>query len=135
MALINWSNDYSVKVKSIDNQHMKLVELINVLHSAMKEGRGKEVLGKVINELIEYTQTHFSHEEELMKKYSYPEYAKHKSIHDDLVKQVTELDNNVKAGKAVISQEVLNFLKNWLVNHIVEKDKLLGNFLNTKGVA
>ncbi len=135
MALLNWSDEYSVKIKSIDQQHSKLVDLINQLHSAMKDGKGKEVIGKVISELISYTQVHFAHEESLMLKYSYPGYVKHKSFHDELVKQVLEIEKEFKAGKTVISQDVLNFLKKWLVEHIVGTDKLYTGFMNSKGVA
>ncbi len=59
MALFNWSEEYSVNVNGLDNQHKKLVDLINELHSAMKEGKSKEVLGKIIEELISYTKFHF----------------------------------------------------------------------------
>lgn len=135
MALLNLSDEYSVKTKSIDQQHSKLIDLINQLHSAMKEGKGKEAIGKVINELISYTQVHFSHEESLMSKYSYPGYIKHKSMHDELVKQVLETEKEFKAGKTVISQDVLNFLKKWFVEHIIGTDKLYTNFMKSKGVS
>ncbi|MHB1687843.1 MAG: bacteriohemerythrin [Ignavibacteriaceae bacterium] len=135
MALINWSDEYSVKIKSIDRQHSKLIDLINELHSAMKEGKGKEFIGKAIDKLIDYTQVHFKHEESLMEKYSYPGYLKHKSLHDDLVRQVLEIKKNFSEGKVVLSQEVLNFLKKWLVEHIVGTDKQYTSFLNIKGVA
>ena len=135
MALLDWSDEYSVKIKSIDQQHSKLVDLINQLHSAMKDGKGKDVIGKVISELISYTQVHFAHEESLMSKYSYPGYVKHKSLHDELVKQVLEIEKEFKSGKTVISQNVLNFLKKWLVEHIVGTDKLYTAFMNSKGIA
>jgi hemerythrin len=54
MDLINWSNDYSVNIKDIDDQHVKLVNLINDLHSAMKLGKGGESLNRVISELVSY---------------------------------------------------------------------------------
>ena len=63
MALIEWNDEYSVKVKEIDQQHMKLVNLINELHLAMKEARGREVVGKILTDLISYTKFHFSTEE------------------------------------------------------------------------
>lgn len=134
MALINWSDEYSVKINSIDQQHSKLVELINQLHSAMKEGKGKEAIGRIISELISYTKVHFTHEESLMVKHSYPGYLKHKALHDELVNQVLEIEKELKSGKTVISQDVLNFLKKWLVEHIVGTDKQYTTFMNSKGV-
>jgi len=134
VALINWSDEYSVKINSIDQQHSKLVELINQLHSAMKEGKGKEAIGRIISELISYTKVHFTHEESLMVKHSYPGYLKHKALHDELVNQVLEIEKELKSGKTVISQDVLNFLKKWLVEHIVGTDKQYTTFMNSKGV-
>jgi len=133
MALIDWSDEFSVKIQSIDKQHSKLIVLINDLHSAMKLGKGKEAVEVVIRDLISYTKVHFSHEEEMMQKYSYPGFSKHKSIHDDLVKQVLDIEKNFKEGKTVISQEVLNFLKKWLVDHILATDKQYSSFLTAKG--
>ena len=63
MALIAWNDSYSVKVKQMDEQHKKLVEMINQLHDAMKVGQGKQVVGDVLNALVSYTKTHFASEE------------------------------------------------------------------------
>ena len=134
MALIDWQDDFSVNIKSVDQQHIMLVALINDLHSAMKQGKGKEAISTVVHELLEYTKVHFSYEEGLMKNNSYPGYIEHKAKHDALVKQVVEIDDNLKAGKVVISQDVLNFLKKWLVEHILDTDKKYSSFLNGKGV-
>ncbi len=135
MALIEWSENYSVKVKTIDNQHKKLVDLINELHGAMREAHGKDVLGKILNELTEYTVFHFSTEEKLMNDNGYAGYVAHKAEHDKLTKQVIELNGNLKSGKGVISQEVLFFLKDWLLNHIAVTDKKYSLFLNNKGIS
>ncbi len=135
MALIDWSDDYSVKVQSIDKQHQKLVELINSLHSAMKQGKGKEAIEIVIRDLISYTKVHFAHEESLMEKYSYPGFLKHKAVHDELVKQVMEIEKNFREGKTIISQDILNFLKRWLVDHILAADKQYSSLLTGKGAA
>ena len=134
MALIDWKDAFSVNIKSIDQQHIMLVALINDLHSAMKLGKGKEAIITVVHELLEYTKVHFSHEEQLMKNNSYPGYIDHKAKHDALVNQVVDIDNNLKSGKVVISQDVLNFLKKWLVEHIIETDKKYTTFLNNKGI-
>ncbi len=134
MALIDWEDNFSVNIKSIDQQHIMLVALINDLHAAMKLGKGKEAINTVVHELLEYTKVHFSHEEAIMKYNAYPAYAEHKAKHDALVKQVVDIENNLKAGKVVVSQDVLNFLKKWLVEHILETDKKYSSFLNGKGV-
>ncbi len=135
MALMEWSKDYSVNITEFDGQHKKIVGFINELHLAMREAKGKEVMGKILDELADYTVFHFSAEERLMHQYSYPGYIKHKAEHDNLTKQVLVLVNDYKAGKSLISQEVMQFLKDWLVNHIIGSDKKYSDFLNSKGIA
>ena len=134
MRLINWEEKYSVKIKDIDDQHSKLIDLINQLHEAMKEAKGKEVVGGIISELVSYTKHHFSAEEKLMKENSYPEYAKHKTEHDNLTNKVVEFQNSYKSGKAPLSMDLMQFLKDWLVNHIMKVDKEYSGFLNSKGI-
>jgi hemerythrin len=130
-----WNPTLSVKVKQFDDQHIKLVTMVNELHDAMKAGKGTEALGKILNGLISYTSTHFSDEERLMTQHAYPEAAAHKAEHAKLVKQVLELQTNFKAGKAILTLDVMMFLKDWLVKHIQGDDKKYGAYLNTKGVS
>ena len=85
MALITWNNNYSVNIKEIDSQHKKLVELVNELYDNMKIGKGKEVTGKVLNDLVKYTESHFAYEEELFKKFKYIEGVKHSQEHAQLL--------------------------------------------------
>ncbi len=135
MALMEWSENYSVKVNALDNQHKRIVSLINELHSAMRQAQGKEVLGKILEELTDYTIFHFSAEEKLMKDNNYPGYINHKAEHDKLTKQVKELTANFKSGKNLVSQEVLQLLKDWLLNHIAGSDKKYSSFFNNVGIA
>ncbi len=134
MALFQWTNDLSVNVKEIDAQHKKLVDLINLLHDSMKAGKGKDVMGKVLNDLVDYTVYHFGTEEKLFEKHGYPESQQHKKQHDDLTKQVKEVKSKFEAGQTTISVDVLNFLKDWLNNHIKMTDKRYSGFMNSKGV-
>ncbi len=123
MALIVWSEKYSVKNQLIDNQHQKLVALINDLHSAMKEGKGKEISYKVMNDLIVYTREHFNTEEGIMLKSRYALFSEHKAEHEQLTKKVIELQNDLQSGNFNLTLELLTFLRNWLINHIEKTDK------------
>lgn len=123
MAFITWNDTLSVGIKSIDDQHKKLVALVNDLHDGMMGGKGNDVIGKVLAELIAYTKSHFAAEETLMKNKNYPEYAAHKVEHDKLTKKAVELEQQFKAGKAAMTIEVANFLKSWLTDHIMKTDK------------
>lgn len=134
MAFIAWSPAFSVNIKQFDDQHKKLVVMINELHDAMIEGRGKETLGEILNELITYTATHFADEEALMVKYTYSDLANHNAIHESLVNQVLELQQMFISGQTIITLDVINFLRDWLVMHIQGDDKKYGAYLNSKGV-
>ena len=90
MSLLAWSSVFSVGVAEIDNQHKKLVDMANRLNDAMKAGQGKEAIGKVLNELVSYTATHFAYEERLMDQHKYPMSPEHKQEHKDLVKTVLD---------------------------------------------
>jgi len=135
MALMDWSPAFSVNVKQFDDQHKKLVAMVNQLHEAMKVGKGSEVLGPILNSLISYTASHFADEERLMQQNGYPNLAKHKVEHDKLTRQVLDLQKQYQTTKSALSMAVMSFLKDWLVNHIQGEDKKYGPFLNGKGVA
>jgi hemerythrin len=134
MALLTWNDGYSVKVKQFDDQHKKLIDMVNELHDAMKVGKGREVLEKILAGLIQYTVTHFANEERLMKLHNYPGYEQHKKELNLLTLQVSDEQKKYREGSAVLSQSVMTFLKEWLQNHIQGTDKNYSAFLNSKGV-
>jgi hemerythrin len=135
MAFMDWNNDLSVNINEIDEQHKKLLALINELHEAMKSGRGKEVTEKTLAGLIQYVGTHFTKEEDLMERYNYPGLLAHKGEHAKLTLQAKDIHQQFQQGKAVVNVELMNFLKSWLRNHILGTDKKYAPYLNGKGVA
>ena len=134
MALINWNDSYSVKVKVIDVQHKKIVDIINELHDKMKEGKGKEVVGKLLNQLLDYTVLHFAFEEKLLNTNNYPDSKTHIKLHSDLIEEVKAFRKKYESGSAMLSLELMNFLKKWLVEHILNSDKKYSAHLNANGV-
>ena len=131
---IEWGPAFSVNVKEIDAQHRKLVELVNRLHAAIETGSaGREGAG-ILNELIDYTIYHFGTEEKYFKEYGYPDSDLHRSIHEDLAKKVMAFKEKFDQGKAMLSYELLRFLKEWLTNHICVTDKKYSSFFNSKGL-
>ena len=135
MSLMEWTERMSVGVTQFDDEHKKLIVLINDLFDAVQAGRGRQALGAVLDELVDYTKTHFAHEEHQLKKTGYAAFAEHKKEHDALTKQVIDIQRKYHAGAtAMLSMEVMSFLKSWLVNHIQGTDSLYTAFLNEKGV-
>jgi hemerythrin len=122
MSLVEWKNDYSVGVVEIDNQHQKIVVLINRLFDAMKQGKANNVLGPIINDLVIYAQTHFKTEEKYFAAFKYQNEAEHQAIHQSFVKEITKFKSDFESGKITLSIGVLNFLKDWLDKHILGED-------------
>jgi len=123
MVLFTWTDDLSVKVNEIDEQHKKLISLINNLHDAMLEKRGKQALENTLQELASYTVYHFQTEEKYMQKFNYPAYASHKIQHDAFVKKVSDFQKDFQANKLGLSIELMKFLRDWVSNHIKQIDQ------------
>ncbi len=134
MALLNWSGEYSVEVQSIDKEHQKLFDMLNELHDAMKVGKGSVVAPEILKRLIAYTCEHFAHEEGIMVRTRYPDYARHKAEHDKLTSEVTNIVHDFEAGKVVLSMKLLDFLRAWLQAHILGCDKRYSRHLQAAGI-
>ena len=135
MPLMEWGPKLSVGIREFDGEHQKLVGMVNDLFDAMNTGKGKDRLGPILDGLVSYTVSHFQHEERLMKSHGFPGFAAHKDEHDKLTHQVADIQSKFKGGAtAALSVEVMNFLKNWLIKHILGTDKAYTAFLNGKGV-
>jgi len=134
MALLNWKNEYSVGVPSIDGQHHKLFDMLNQLHEAMKSGVGAKVVPVILNNLISYTRDHFSDEEQSMRQAGYPAYVAHKAEHDKLADEVVRLVKDMEAGGIAMSVEILSFLQQWLQTHILSADKKYSSHMKAAGI-
>jgi hemerythrin len=121
--LIEWEDIYSVGIEEFDNDHKKLIELINRLHQAMLDKKAKEVLGEIINELVDYTIYHFNKEEAMFDAKGYSKSDEHKEKHSSLVSRVAQLKEDFESNKIALSMETLKFLQDWLMEHIVKEDK------------
>ncbi|WP_051304618.1 bacteriohemerythrin [Chitinilyticum litopenaei] len=120
--LIEWSDELSVGIQEIDEQHKVLVGLLNELHDAIRHRHGSAASAAILNRLADYTRTHFTVEESLMRILGYPDYEEHKGHHEALIAQMQSLQQRLAAGETV-TFELLHFLRNWLTNHILEGDK------------
>ncbi|MFZ2726672.1 MAG: bacteriohemerythrin [Methylococcaceae bacterium] len=130
-----WTDELSVGIEEIDAQHKVLVGLVNRLYEETIAHQGNSaVLDEILNQLVEYTIIHFAVEESLFRIFDYPAAETHTHHHEDLKKQVLELQRKVKHGEATVNTELLLFLKRWLQNHIIVEDKLYGPFLIAQGV-
>ena len=134
MALFAWRDEYSVKVPSIDAQHQKLVAMLNELHENMLAGAASAGLAPLLGGLVEYTARHFAYEEELFAAHGYPAAEAHIAEHQQLVIRVLEFKRKFEAGEASINMQLMKFLKDWLIHHILGSDKAYSNHLIEHGV-
>jgi hemerythrin len=127
---IVWSEILRVGVDEIDEDHRKLVNIFNILNHAVMEGESREYLAAILEELINCTVWHFSHEERLMLKHRYAGIEEHKAEHQELIKSATELKQEIlQADKSEVNQQI-QFLERWLTEHIFTTDMRLGSYLS-----
>ncbi len=135
MSLMTWNESMSVGVAQFDEEHKKLIALINELFEAVQAGRGRQAMGGVLDELVDYTNTHFSHEEYQLRTMGFPGYEDHRREHEILGKQVLDIQRKYHSGTThMLSMELLNFLKKWLTEHIKGVDSLYVSFVNDRGL-
>jgi len=132
--LFRWDAKYSVNIGILDTQHKNLVRMVNELHEAMGVGSSREKLGQILAGLVKYTQAHFATEERLMQLHGYPDFLTHKSEHEHLTRTVMDFERRFLSNEVGLSVEVMEFLRDWLVKHILGSDKKYSPFLNAKGV-
>lgn len=128
--IINWDdNKFSVSIESIDRQHKQIFLLVNDLYNAFIDKKPRHLQSAILNELADHTVKHFSHEENCFKRFGYAKCNEHTAQHCDLVAKVVAFKKDFDAGKADISQELIYFLKDWLVDHIGKSDKAFTPFM------
>lgn len=126
---IVWDGKYQIGHKVIDRQHQKIISMINQLFEAIRSSEGRQSSQTILKELARYTNIHFTFEEKVMRKINFPEYDDHKKLHDELMVRTLELKERNAASDLDISNEVLQFLKSWWLNHIQELDRRYTPFL------
>ena len=131
MGLFSWDDIYSLEHPQIDHEHQALFAMAEELHQAMLNGSGAAALGGLLNNLINYTQVHFSHEEALMRRHGYPGMAAHVAEHRKLAEQVVDLQKKYAAGRLTISMETMHFLRDWLDRHIRRSDQLVAQHIRS----
>jgi hemerythrin len=123
MTLLEWSEEYSVGIRLIDNDHRGLFETIGGLQDAIEQQRGEVVVGNTLDALIRYVQEHFSREERLMEEYGYPDFANHKKTHRTFARQVFAMQKVFEADNELVDlDKLVEFLRGWLMHHILQSD-------------
>ncbi len=131
---LKWSPAFSVGVEYIDNHHRTLIGIVVDLRQAVNLNQSRVIIKQVLFELVSYTRYHFAAEERMMLLHGYNGYDRHYQEHRLLTKQVEDYLELYGMGDKELPARVLEFLKEWLMNHVLKSDKDLGRYLNTVGV-
>ena len=137
MPKIQWSDDLSVGIDLIDQQHQMLIERINDVSAAVEAHHGVEKIAKTLDFLVEYTRFHFSTEEQHMKTHGYPGLEDHHAKHKELKSTLADMERDFREEGAThgLADSLNTLLGNWLIKHIKGVDLPFGTFLREKGVA
>ncbi|MGO9241006.1 MAG: bacteriohemerythrin [Bryobacteraceae bacterium] len=129
LRLMRWMDLYATGIEKIDRQHETLTDLLNALNEAFRGGRPHEVLLFRLDQLIESTHEHFTDEEALMRQKEYPDIDLHKAEHDFLLAQVAHFREEFAASKAELSDSMMDYLRDWLRDHILISDRRMARFI------
>ena len=130
-GIVRWSDEYSIGLEAIDAQHMALIELVNDLWRAIASNAPVEVSQRLLERLEHYTVAHFGAEETMMRALEYPDFAAHKLAHAKFVHRIQTERQHLLQGKK-LSLDILHFLRDWLVNHILVSDRAYARFCKEK---
>jgi len=134
MSFITWKDSFSVGVHSINDQHKKLVEMINNLYTEFYKGITDEFLKELITDLEKYTVYHFSYEEKFMKLYNYNDFKTHEAEHQKFVEEIKRYKDTVSVANKTAVIDLATYLKNWLLKHIMGTDKKYSKLFQEKGM-
>jgi len=132
-----WKPEYTVYVKSLDEQHKTFFVILKRLFESLVTGSLEEEGGIIFASLADYTRSHFKSEEVLMERYNYPEeeFAYHRAEHKRFTRVVYELRDQFNRDPSSVRTSVFHFARDWLVNHILGLDKRYGEYFKRIGVA
>ena len=130
---MTFTSALSVGYNAIDEQHIRWIDLINAVYNSLSSGSSREKLGKVLKDLVDYTVWHFGFENKMMAEYNYPDKESHMKLHKDFIAEIKKLESRYESGEDIMGVNVLEFLKDWLSDHIMKIDTKLGAYLESKG--
>ncbi len=135
MDIINWKNEFSVGVKEMDEQHKKLLGMINRLIAEQHTLTDPKTIAELLTEMTDYAQVHFRAEEYLMAEYGYDQKKQQELQHQAFIDKTISFYSASDMGPNVLSVALLDYLGSWLVGHILKEDMKYKEFFNSKGLS
>ncbi len=131
---VAWNDNLSVGIETIDDDHKKLLTLINNLQTAVFYPTGEAFERQALQELVDYTKYHFEREERMMVENEYPDYEAHKRQHEAMIAKVSGFMQAYDKDRESTVEEITAFLKDWLLQHIAGTDQKYSSHLHSRGV-
>ena len=135
MEVIKWTDELSVGVGEMDRQHQKLISMINTLILEQKTITDPKTIAELLTEMTDYAREHFHAEEFLLSEYGYQDLSQQVSQHEGFITKTHDFIDSSEIGANILSKALLDFLKSWLVFHILEEDMKYKDFFHKKGVS
>jgi len=121
--IITWSDEYNLGIKIIDDQHREFVEIIDELYTSLQNVSSKPDLEKILEKLVNYKNIHFSTEEKYFKEFNYEGAVEHETQHRMFNEKITEFQKKSQEGTYNIGFDLIDYLEDWLVDHLANMDK------------
>jgi hemerythrin-like metal-binding protein len=136
MTFIAWNDRLSVDIASMDSEHKELIAILNDLYRDIDSGAARNAISETLNRLTRYTEHHFLHEEQLFTRSTYPDAEMHKRQHAAMVGWLEDCHDRYDSGRlSGLSLEIVNYLKDWLFDHILGSDRNYIQHLHAAGIS
>lgn len=129
MPFLSWSDQYLLGNSTIDSEHRALFQQIAAFHELWQQRQSPEELSKRFAELVAFIETHFRHEEAIMHRAGFPQLEEHRFLHRMMLETVQELQQAYEQKTFRLQEDTMIYLKNWLIEHIMERDHQLREYL------
>jgi hemerythrin len=133
-SFLVWDDANNTGIDQLDEDHKKLLNMINNLRSSTLCNTGEEFERRTLQELVDYTESHFVREEQLMQEYGYPDYEGHKAQHDQMAQYVAGFVKRYDEQGNKVLPDVMDHLTRWLIQHINGTDMKYADFFKQEGV-
>lgn len=129
MDKITWSEEFSVGDASLDSQHLYIIDLINRIIDCQNRPSHSDLIISTLSEINNYSRYHLEYEEALLERLDYPEFNEHKALHFEYLEKTSDLSSKAQNFDKNVTDEILEFLKDWWLNHILVEDMKYKSFL------
>lgn len=134
MSRLLWTDEYSVHIRSIDNEHKMLIELLNDIDRDLNIDKPirRQLVTESLTQLLNHIHAHFESEERFLLLNNYYDYAAHHKEHQELFLRLEEFTREFISGAQEFDEEKMIFLKDWLIRHIILQDCKYGSYFKEK---